>query len=243
MKSYISQAEIEELCEALVGQCYGEDVSLIQCIDIEKVITEVLGCRIEFVAFAEDDPDKIGFAGDGQTALIVFKDEIVQSVIYPRNTIVVDRYLLQSGEENRRRFVLGHEAGHIVVSQLDPTSVACFHREYDQERKYTIPDLQARYGIREWQANTFASALLMPRFLMKKMLLHYHNGEPIPVYGEAVFHPREKLLLHEISECLKVSFTALVIRLKNLGMLNHFGISEYISNEWRPGEIGSGEPL
>ena len=243
MKSYISQAEIEELCEALVMQCYGKDVSLLQCVDIEKVITEVLGCRIEFVSFAEDDPDKIGFAGDGRTPLVVYKNDTVQSVIYPRNTIVLDRYLLQAREENRRRFVLGHEAGHIIVSQLDPTSAACFHREYDHERVYTVSDLQARYGIGEWQANTFASALLMPRFLMKEMLLLYHNGEPIPVYGEAVFHPREKLLLHKMSERLKVSFTALVIRLKNLGMLNHFGISEYISNEWRPGEIGAGDPL
>ena len=146
MKSYISQAEIEELCEALVMQCYGKDVSLLQCVDIEKVITEVLGCRIEFVSFAEDDPDKIGFAGDGRTPLVVYKNDTVQSVIYPRNTIVLDRYLLQAREENRRRFVLGHEAGHIIVSQLDPTSAACFHREYDQERVYTVSDLQARYG-------------------------------------------------------------------------------------------------
>lgn len=49
----------------------------------------------------------------------------------------------------------------------------------------------------------------MPRFLMKEMLLFYHNGEPIPVFGKEVFYPREKMLLHDMSERLKVSFTAL----------------------------------
>lgn len=243
MKSYISQAEIEELCEALVTQCYGEEVSSVQCVDIEKVVTGVLGCRVEYISFAEQDPDKIGFAGDGRTPLVVYKDGVVKSVVYPRNTIVLERYLRQEREEYRRRFVLGHEAGHIIVSQLDPTSEACFHREYDKARSYSVSDLQARYGIGEWQANTFAAALLMPRFLMKDMLQLYHGGQSIPVYGEGVFHPREKILLHEMSEQLKVSFTALAIRLKSLGMLNHFGISEYIVKEWRPSEFGLGDPI
>lgn len=78
------------------------------------------GCRVEFVSFAEEDPDKIGFAGDGRTPLVVYKNDTVQSVIYPRNTIVLDLYLLQGREENRRRFVLGHEARHMSANWIPP---------------------------------------------------------------------------------------------------------------------------
>ena len=55
------------------------------------------------------------------------------------------------------------------------------------------------------------------------------------MYGDAVFHPREKVILNKMADSLNVSYTALTIRLKRLGMLKHHDISEYITKELQLG--------
>ena len=50
-----------------------------------------------------------------------------------------------------------------------------------------------------------------------------------------MFHPREKVILNKMADSLNVSYTALTIRLKRLGMLKHHDISEYITKELQLG--------
>ena len=161
----------------------------------------------------------------------------MKAVIYPRNTIVLDKYLLHPNEESHRRFVLGHEAGHILAGQINPDSPACFHHFCSREQTYTIEDMKERYSINEWQANIMAAALLMPRFLMLETLKKFNGGRRLPIYGECIFHPREKAILNKMANALQVSYTALVIRLKDLGMLNRHEVSEYIQKELRLGGV------
>ena len=69
MINFISQAEIEELCEAMLSQYRGRDAPTPQRVDIDGFVQDYLKCTIRYEAFAEDDPNKIGFAGDGRSAL------------------------------------------------------------------------------------------------------------------------------------------------------------------------------
>ena len=66
---------------------------------------------------------------------------------------------------------------------------------------------------------------------MHETLQRFNGGRRLPVYGESVFHPREKVILQKMADSLEVSFTALVIRLRGLGMLSYHDISEYIGKE------------
>ena len=50
-------------------------------------------------------------------------------------------------------------------------------------------------------------------------------------YTHLIFHPREKAILNKMSNALRVSYTALVIRLRDLDMLSRHNVSEYIHNE------------
>ena len=75
----------------------------------------------------------------------------------------------------------------------------------------------------------------MPRSVMYETLKRFNGGKRLPVYGETVFHPREKVILQKMADALGVSYTALVIRLRGLGMLNHHDISEYIEKELQLG--------
>ena len=231
MTNYISQAEAEELCETMLRLYLGRNTPASDRIDIDGFVRGYLKCRILYETFAEDDPDKIGFAGDGKTPLQIKKDGKTISAVFPFQTIVLERLLLTPEESTHRRFTLAHEAGHVIAMRLNPDSAACFHHAHDLEREYTLPELRERYSISEWQANTIAASLLMPVPVMRKTLRKFNGGKRLPVYGETVFHPREKVILQKMAASLGVSFTALVIRLRGLGMLNHHSLCDYIEQE------------
>lgn len=233
--NFISQAEIEELCEAMLRQHLGQEEPIPQSVDIDGFVQNYLKCRILYETFAEADPNKIGFTGDGRAPLKIKRDGQALSVVFPFKTIVLDRYLLRPEEHTHRRFTLGHEAGHLISMRINPESAACFHRTHDRERTYSLQEMQEIYSISEWQANTFSASLLMPRSVMYETLKRFNGGKRLPVYGETVFHPREKVILQKMADALEVSYTALVIRLRGLGMLNHHDISEYIEKELQLG--------
>ncbi len=235
MTNFISQAEADELCEAMLRQYPGRDAPVPDRIDVDGFVRDYLKCTVLYETFAEDDPDKIGFAGDGRTPLKIRRDGKTVSEVFPFKTIVLERYLLRPEETAHRRFTLGHEAGHIIAMRISPDSAACFHHSYDGQREYTAAELRERYTIGEWQANTISASLLMPVPIMKKALRKFNGGRRLPVYGETVFHPREKVILQKMASSLGVSFTALVIRLRGLGMLSRHSIGEYIGSELRFG--------
>ena len=145
MINFISQAEIEELCEAMLSQYRGRDAPTPQRVDIDGFVQDYLKCTIRYEAFAEDDPNKIGFAGDGRSALKIKRNGQAVSVVFPFKTIVLDRYLLRPEEHTHRRFTLGHEAGHLISMRINPESAACFHSTHDRERTYSLQDMQEMY--------------------------------------------------------------------------------------------------
>lgn len=232
MKNLISRVEAEELCNGLVLQYLGKDLPIPSCIDIDDFVKSFLHCNIVYENIAEDDRDRIGFTSDGKREIHVMRKGKIVSIVYPKNTIVLDKYLLNRNEEYHRRFILGHEAGHVLANKVNPVSAGCFYNFANKNYvNYSIDYMRERYSINEWQANMFAAALLMPRFLMMKTLKKYNGGRRLPVYGENIFHPREKAIINKMMRALQVSYTALVIRLKELGMLSHHEISEYIQME------------
>ena len=192
MINFISQAEIEELCEAILSQYRGRDAPTPQRVDIDVFVQDYLKCTIRYEAFAEDDPNKIGFAGDGRSVLKIKRNGQAVSVVFPFKTIVLDRYLLRPEEHTHRRFTLGHEAGHLISMRINPESAACFHRTHDRERTYSLQEMQEMYSIHEWQANTFSSSLLMPRPLMHETLQRFKTAEDGCRFTENLSFIREK---------------------------------------------------
>ena len=144
MTNYISRAEADELCDELIRQFMG-DTDHELCVDIDCFVTHYLRCPVVYENFAEDDPDKIGFASDGVQPLRVRTNGRTLEQVYPQRTIVLDRVLLNPGEEYRRRFTIAHEAGHIIASRMDPNVHAGFHRVHDECRLYTAEELRQKY--------------------------------------------------------------------------------------------------
>lgn len=68
--------------------------------------------------------------------------------------------------EERRRFTIAHEVGHhLLHSKLDLE----IHNETSNSLNwFNSAEQQAKKGIQEWEANDFASELLMPEALVRK---------------------------------------------------------------------------
>ena len=90
MTNYISQAEAEELCEAMLRQYLGRDAPVPQSVDIDGFVRDYLKCTILYEAFAEDDPNKIGFTGDGRTPIKINRDRQTVYVELTYKTIVLE---------------------------------------------------------------------------------------------------------------------------------------------------------
>ena len=167
----MSRAELEEISEGLIT-AYANKFSnrVIQSIDIEHFITEFLMLRIEYASFAEDDAGRIGFLADGATPLLIHQDGKIIPFVFPKDTIVLDKFLLAEKEQGRRRFTMAHEASHHILSKMYAMpSEGRFHAEYDSERSYSKEKLAQMFASVEWQANiqTLSLSIVLVRHSTK----------------------------------------------------------------------------
>jgi len=237
MKSYVSDREINELGEALIKD-YRKGKNKGTCVDIEGFITEYLKLNIVYAAFAEDDPNKIAFLSDGVQPLFIYEGKKKISKVFPKFTIILDKFLLRDEESGRRRFSLAHEAGHYLLCLHNPDQVVpSYRREYDSEREYSNSELSEMFSMNELFADKMAASLLMPNFILKKVVKKYYDINRIPIFGGSIFHSKDKKKLRKMSDDLGVSFTALVIRLKNLDYIEYRSANEYIDKHLQVGEF------
>lgn len=233
MRYYMSRAEIDEVSEGLIT-AYADKFQgcVIHSIDIEHFITAFLKLKIEYTSFAEIDAGRIGFLADGVTPLLIHQDGEIIPFVFPKDTIVLDKFLLAEKEQGRRRFTMAHEASHHILSKMYTIpSEGRFHTEYDGERTYTKDELAQMFASAEWQADAMGASLLMPKRIIDNALAKYNHSKPIKVYGDNTLTPREKELLREMAGYIGVSYTALVIRLRDLNLLEYHPMTEFISKE------------
>lgn len=111
---------------------------------------------------ATKDAGKLAFLADGKETLMVWRDGKRVEVLPPEGMIIVDELLCQEKNKTRKRFVLAHEAGHIIMDLLNNRPItAAYNNEFDNEQDYSIKDLSALFDIRESRATSMGVALLM----------------------------------------------------------------------------------
>ena len=125
MKALTSFQELDALGSALVRDYFKKthrwnSMSL----DIEGFIKDYLCLDIVYESFAEEDKSKIGFSADGRMPLLVYRDGDPCAVVYPKDTLVIDRFLQRNEESGRRRFTLAHEAAHNILGRHVPLQMA-----------------------------------------------------------------------------------------------------------------------
>ena len=235
MRNSIPSRELEELGEGLVMTYLKRSgiATLPKCVDIEG-IANYLGLTIVYETFAEDDFDKIGFLADGFTNLKVRRSGKTVPVCFPYRTIVLDTSLRRPEESGRRRFTISHETSHYIINRHLPRPAAEYQRSFDKERAYTMDEFRNHFSFNETQADRLGAAMLMPYFIVESALKEFNNGNKIRAYGDNVFPYEERIKIYKMAAQIGVSYTALIIRLKQFNMLEYHTVDEYIEDKILP---------
>lgn len=186
-------------------------------INIDDFVVNYLGCTLIFENIYEDDC--LGYLSNGTRPLKIYRSGEVRKFIFPKDAIILDKYLLSPGQETKRRFTLAHEAGHLVTFRINerPDSVACYH-----EQGGVVPlnkdELLCRYNLQELFANRFAACFLMPEGLVKKYIKLFFDCNNVTLDKDGKITTYDQALLKEIAKRLKVSISTLTIRLEELNI-------------------------
>ena len=226
MKQYISNKEIDELGKGIVISYQKKFVNgqLPDCVDIEGIANS-LGLKVLYESNAEEDLRKIGFLADGRTPLKVVRNGKVVSFCFPLGTIVLDSVLHRDNESGKCRFTIAHEVAHHILDLHNPQPV--FKRQWDAEYSYSQCELKEQFNMQESQADKLAAAILMPDFIVKRALNKEGAAGKICVYGDDVVSKESRMLLHRIADRIGVSYTALMIRLRQFDLLDYRPLCEY----------------
>ena len=220
--------EIDELGDGLMKSYLGDKAESVLRADIEGFTENYLRLPVEYHSFSGNDLDKLGFISDGITSLEINCNGRTIRQIFPKGTIVIEKALCRENESGRRRFTLSHESAHYI---LDKTlSQAKFHREFDAERGYSPDELRSLFDIRESQVDRMGAALLMPGFMVGNVLESEGILAQIPIFGENILRAEDKLKIKRMADKMGVSFSAFLIRLRELKLLDYRPLNEYIAD-------------
>ena len=73
--------------------------------------------------------------------------------------------------------------------------------------------------------------------IIENALAKYNQSNPIRVYGDNTITSKDKVVIRRMAAYIGVSYTALVIRLRDMGLFEYHNILEYISNELNLGGV------
>ena len=211
---WISKKEIAVKAMALIEDFQGRAGYRIRPpIPVEEIIERSLGLNLQYM-----DLSKI-FGGRG-----------VLGATYAESRLVcINERLFEHSSEGRRVFTCAHEAGHWVL-----------HRRYvktqdgdgSKNQAIVCTTANAKEPI-EWQADYFASCLLMPEKEMKEAFQRACCPEPLVIrhaksLSKAGYPCKEPFLeqwpyiaaaMCEAGGFSNVSRQAMIIRLQDLGLL------------------------
>ena len=232
MKEIINTQRTQELCEYIVLNYLkkiGQNPNAIYCIDIVGLLKDYFGIKIDYETFAEPDPGRDGFHGDGIHTLKVRRQGKVEDWLVPEKHIVVDKVLRNPRYSVMLRLVLAHEAGHLIYNKISPETVKSpFYTDFANDgTKYSLEYMKSMWNFGETGATNFGCALLQPRFLLVDTLHRVMKADVFNIYAENQLLPKESMGLFEIANQMGVSETMLLRALKEHKLVRQGTMEEY----------------
>ncbi len=204
----LSREDLEDLAQTVLSDFQGVPVK-IGPIDIDRLATEYLGLVVQYEGLSEDQSIL------GVTTYAPCEVWTTRGAIYVApNTVLLDWSLrpLPSADSSRclRRFTLAHECAHQILYRYESASFQSQIGTVYSPRRFRVQE-----DWNEWQANALGAALLMPPNLLQQAWFLFCTGEKLHRYG-GWLPPTERSQLENMSRCLEVSRSALLIRLEQL---------------------------
>ena len=181
---YLSKLKIEEYAYEFLSKNSPESLNKAMQTDIEYIIENKLNISLQFLKLDSTknllgmtimNPMKVKFLNENS--------QIVEG-IFDRNTILINEFLAnEENQEHRLYFTLAHEVGHWYLQRKDAyidsgqqslfgedttkSSVNRFIDNIDIFKSLKRKKLVTEEDWLEWQANYFASCILMPKKMFK----------------------------------------------------------------------------
>jgi len=192
-------------------------------VDPDVVLNCILGIDIQYHHLSEDG-QTYGMTSTGELGVeLCDMDELF---ILDGKTVLIEKELLQNRKMICRcNFTKCHEASHHIFKMLYP-------KDYGSEndgtptkvyfsREHTYSPSQPR-DWEEWQADTLASYILMPEYLIGQGMFWLGIGERIELLNK-IYNPYMYNKFCMLAEMLGASKSALAYRMETLGLIkeNH----------------------
>lgn len=223
----MSRKEIEQVALGMIREYKPELLTEPQEVDVEDFTQNYLKAHHDFQHLSNNGIYLGMTVFDRSERVVVYdrEQDRAEYITEEANTIIIDKQLLVKGEEHRYRFTFGHEAGHIALPHAqffrrqaeertaEQAAIAC--RDIGRSMDTGIENWSDEDWI-EWQADIFASALLMPEPAVKKISENVEEHDR-NIFGEFMqeFH---KVI--RVSRIFNVSEQAAKIRLRRLGLIS-----------------------
>jgi len=183
-----------------------------------------------FGAIAKRLKEEYGIVIDFDTDLGFIKsgaDKIIGKFLFKPRSILIDNSLLN--DIPRFNFTFAHEIGHLVLhrklklkADFDPHEISDTKRDLITGKKI----LRSPRDRIEWQANKFASSILLPRLTVIDAVIEKQQEMDIRkntglIYLEDKYYSRRNYqsVVDSLRQVYQASKTAIEYRLKDLGIL------------------------
>ena len=183
---YLSKKDIENEATLFLNQYY--PISLIKpsILNLEDIIESKLNLKLEYQQLDEKG-NVLGMTVFKTGYLpVISENQEIEKIVAQQGTIILNSILADDiKQQNRYQFTLAHEIGHWILQRKEllydenqtslfdtiqdlseKDSIKCLNRSVNPEYNTLITDLDWL----EWQANYFASAILMPKIIFLKEL-------------------------------------------------------------------------
>ncbi|MEP7735996.1 ImmA/IrrE family metallo-endopeptidase [Vibrio parahaemolyticus] len=226
--SELSEELVESACSIRTAK--PEPQTLVRYLDssyIESKSELLLDSIGYFGGYVQDDKLSKFVSENYGLSLVLnaqLQEGVLGSIDFSKNEIKIDTTQCETKE--RARFTLAHELGHYILGHADYIlRESCYDSHLDEVRN----DVSIRDIMRlEWQANQFASSLLLPKkqfvraFLEQARTRGIHNRGFGALFVDDQYCNKELLNLVTLSlmKQFNVSKTVIIIRLKQLGIMH-----------------------
>ena len=204
----LSKNDIETIGESVLRDYTRRfPVSARTPVDIEQFAGGYLKLKVEFRRLS-DSGNLLGILTYQGIHLELTLNGGNRVISVPEDTILLEERLYSSGNIRRLRFTIAHECAHQIIAKIEQKQTGVSYRR----------DLTAANDRSEGQANTLAAALLMPRPELIRLMDNRYKPFRPSLFGHR-FNSMDYLRIRELADRFQVSVTAMIIRLKELGLV------------------------
>lgn len=219
----LSRKDIEGIAARVIAAYKNMPVNegkVLNKVDPELLVHGLLGLNIEYKHLSLDG-SILGLTSFGDLGIQVYDDDADDIYFLDSQTVLIERDLRENAEKHGRcNFTIMHEGSHQIYKMLFPRDYGIRYRT--EVHYYRMNETKSKQitNWEEWQANTLASELILPRECVERSLFLFGFDERIHMLNR-IYAPTQYERFKDMAIFLGVSKKALAIRLKQLGLLEN----------------------